>query len=134
MTGDVDGEHWVRVWTLVPRSLDKDQLHALHECLDRLPAHAILALDFSQVAIVSSVGLHGLLSLLRQARPHHVNLHVIGLSPAVRAIFELTHVDRLFHLHVSMDSWQAWRQGRHLIDMPSDTMPLGPGMAGRGDS
>ena len=113
-------DHIVRVWTLVPRSLDKDQLRSLHECLHQLPDQAVLALDFSRVAIVSSIGLHGLLSLLREARPHHVELHVIGLSAPVHAIFELTHVDRLFHIHADMDSWLSWRNGKNLVDMALD--------------
>ena len=107
----------MRVWALVPRSLDKGQLHDLHDCLHQLPDQSILALDFSSVAIVSSVGLHGLLSLLRQARPHHVELHVIGLSAPVHAMFELTHVDRLFHTHVDMDAWLNWRSDKNLVDV-----------------
>jgi anti-sigma B factor antagonist len=58
-----------------------------------------LVLDLRRVRFVDSSGLGAFLSCLRRANEHGGKLELCGLGPAVRAVFELVRMHRVFDLH-----------------------------------
>lgn len=57
-----------------------------------------LVIDFSAVRFVDSSGLGALLAAVRVASRNGSRIRVAGLSPDVRATFQLTCLDRIFDI------------------------------------
>jgi anti-sigma B factor antagonist len=57
-----------------------------------------LVLDLSQVRFVDSSGLFALVSTLKAARSAGGDVGLLQVKPAVRAVIELTRLDRVFAL------------------------------------
>ena len=66
-------------------------------------AHATLALDMSRLTFVDSSGLGALLSLHRAMNGKKGRLLLFGLNRPVRALFELSRMDRVFSICISRD-------------------------------
>ncbi|HEB77575.1 MAG TPA: anti-sigma factor antagonist [Methylothermaceae bacterium] len=61
-----------------------------------------LIVDLSQVRFIDSSGLGALLSGYKNASLHHASLVLAGLQPRVRALFELTRLDRVFEIYADV--------------------------------
>lgn len=59
---------------------------------------SLLILDLSEVAVMDSSGLGALVSVLKGLGVKG-ELRVVGLSPAVRELFRLTRMDRVFKIY-----------------------------------
>ncbi len=55
--------------------------------------------DLTRVRFIDSSGLGAMLSCLRQMSARGGDLKLCGLSPQVRATFELVRLDRIFEIH-----------------------------------
>ena len=58
--------------------------------------HTSLLIDMSQVESLDSAGLMALVSALSLSQRLNRQLSLCGIAPAVRIIFELTQLDRVF--------------------------------------
>lgn len=65
--------------------------------------HRKVVFDMSQVKFVDSSGLGGLISCLRQLNGRNGDLRLCNMSTAVRALFELMRMHRVFNIQPSMD-------------------------------
>ena len=72
--------------------------------------------DFSEVAFMDSTGIHALLGAYRRAQ-NRGSLAVVGSSPAVRRVFEITGVSELLLVEPQPLTWRqvtfhtsGWRQ------------------------
>jgi anti-sigma B factor antagonist len=63
-----------------------------------LDAHAKLVLDLSRVRFVDSSGLGAFISCLRRLNAKSGDLKLCGMSKAVRAVFELVRMHRVFDI------------------------------------
>ena len=63
-----------------------------------LDAHPRLVLDLSRLGFVDSSGLGAFISCLRKANAAGGDLKLCGLSKAVRAVFELVRMHRVFDI------------------------------------
>ena len=70
-----------------------------------------LLLDLSGVTFMDSAGLGLLVGIRRQARMFRGSLAVVAPSRPVRRIFELTALDKVFHLYATLEEARA--QGVH---------------------
>jgi anti-sigma B factor antagonist len=64
--------------------------------------HRDIVIDFSSVDFVDSSGLGAIVSCLKQMGPQG-NLAISGAGGAVRRLFSLTRMDRVFSLHETVD-------------------------------
>jgi anti-sigma B factor antagonist len=64
-----------------------------------LDANATLVLDLGRLRFVDSSGLGAFISCLRKLNAKGGDLKLCGLSPAVRAVFELVRMHRVFDIH-----------------------------------
>jgi len=62
-----------------------------------------LVADLSQLEFIDSSGLGSLVSIMKIARKTGGDLRLCGLNPAVRSIFELTRLSRIFHSYESVE-------------------------------
>ncbi len=65
--------------------------------------HSQLVLDMSEVEFVDSSGLGAIVACLKRLGPKG-SLAIAGASGAVRRLFSLTRMDRVFVLHDSVDA------------------------------
>jgi anti-sigma B factor antagonist len=79
----------------------KDQLAAV------LQPGAKLVFDLSQLRFVDSSGLGLLLSSLRQVHSTGGDLKLCGMNKAVRALFELVRMHRVFEIYATRDDARA---------------------------
>lgn len=57
--------------------------------------------DLGGVSYVDSTGLGSLMQLYRQVKDRGGTMHFYNLTPPVRDIFELTHLDKIIQIHPS---------------------------------
>jgi len=62
-----------------------------------------LIVDLSAVRFIDSSGLGALLSGYKNANLHRASLVLAGLQPRVRAMFELTRLNRVFEIYGDVD-------------------------------
>ena len=65
--------------------------------------HRKVVIDMSHVKFVDSSGLGGLISCLRLLNNRNGDLRLCNLSAAVRALFELMRMHRVFNIQPSID-------------------------------
>ncbi len=68
-----------------------------------LGEHRKVIFDMSQVRFVDSSGLGGLISCLRLLNSRNGDLRLCNMSAAVRALFELMRMHRVFNIQPSID-------------------------------
>lgn len=68
-----------------------------------LEAHAELVLDLSRVRFIDSSGLGAILSCLRQLGGKGGELKLCGMTPQVRAVFELVRMHRIFDIYPTLE-------------------------------
>jgi anti-sigma B factor antagonist len=74
-----------------------------------LAMHSNLVLDLSRLRFVDSAGLGALISCLRKLNARRGDLKLAGMSTAVRGVFELVRMDRVFDiLPTSEDAVRAF--------------------------
>ena len=70
---------------------------------------AQLVLDLGRVMYIDSSGLGALVSAMKQARAAGGDIKLCGLASDVRALFEMTRLDKVLSLHASRkDAVAAW--------------------------
>jgi len=74
----------------------KDSLIAL------LPQNKFI-IDLSEVTLIDSGGLGGLVSILKATHVSDAKLVIFGLQKPVRVMFELTRMHKLFEIHSDLD-------------------------------
>lgn len=98
----------VVVVTLPGEKLDAGNAKALKEELTAvLQPGAKLVFDLSQLRFVDSSGLGLLLSSLRQVHSTGGDLRLCGMQKAVRALFELVRMHRVFEIFATRDEARA---------------------------
>lgn len=70
---------------------------SLDKTLENTSAHILI--DLSSVTFLDSTALASLVQGMKHARQQGGDLYICGLQPAVRTIFELTRLDKAFHLY-----------------------------------
>lgn len=68
-----------------------------------LAANPNVAFDMSRLNFVDSAGVGALLSCLRRLSAADGDLKLFGLSPTVRAVFDMTRMHRIFDLFETRD-------------------------------
>ncbi len=71
------------------------------------PDVSILLLDMEQVEYIDSAGLMTLVSALNLAQSLKRRFIICSVSPAVRMIFELTQLDRVFEIFENQAAFEA---------------------------
>lgn len=66
--------------------------------LDSLPHAATVALNLEAIRYIDSSGIATLIEVLKDSQRLKMQFVLFGLSPAVQAVFQLTHVFRLFRI------------------------------------
>ena len=66
-----------------------------------LEAHSKLMLDLAKLRFVDSSGLGAFLSCLRKLKAKGGDLKLFGMSKAVRAVFELVRMHRVFDIYAT---------------------------------
>lgn len=61
-----------------------------------------IVLDMSRIDFMDSSGLGALISVLKLMLPDKV-FEVSGLTPPVKKLFDLTHMDRVFNIYTTVD-------------------------------
>jgi anti-sigma B factor antagonist len=69
-----------------------------------LEAHAKIVCDLTRLRFVDSSGLGAFLSCLRRVNARGGDLKLCGLSKAVRALFELVRMHRVFDIHPTREA------------------------------
>lgn len=69
--------------------------------------HSGLLVDLSQVESLDSAGLMALVSALRLAQKTGKQFSLCSVSPAIRIIFELTQLDRVFEIFEDSAAFEA---------------------------
>lgn len=64
--------------------------------------HQRIAIDLSDVDFMDSTGLGVLIGALKRLRESDGSLVLAGIKPAVARVFEITGLDRIFTIHVSL--------------------------------
>lgn len=72
----------------------------LEEMVARAPARLIV--DLTEVTSIDSSCLSAMLDAAKALRPTGGALHLVVTDPAVRRIFQITLLDRLFSIHASL--------------------------------
>jgi len=76
---------------------------ALKESLVALLPQNKFVVDLSQVALIDSGGLGGLVSILKATNACDAQLVIFGLQKPVRMMFELTRMHKLFEICNDLD-------------------------------
>lgn len=85
-------------------ALDADTSKAFRKKIkDSLEGKKQVVLDLSSLTLVDSSGLGVLIACLRQVSAAGGDLKLCGLSPQVRALFELVRMHRLFSIYNTRD-------------------------------
>ena len=74
---------------------------ALQAATPNPPAH--LVVDLEGVSFIDSTGLATLVQGMKRCRQLEGDLHLCGLQPPVRMIFELTRLDKAFEIFYTVD-------------------------------
>lgn len=69
----------------------------------QMDSHKHVVFDLSTLTFVDSSGMGTLLSCLRQVSSKGGDLKLCGLTPQVRAVFQLVRMHRLFDIYSSKD-------------------------------
>jgi anti-sigma B factor antagonist len=78
-----------------------------HDMAPILESEANVVLDLARVRFVDSSGLGAFLSCLRRVNERGGDLKLCGMSKAVRGVFELVRMHRVFEIHPSREAAQA---------------------------
>lgn len=70
--------------------------HSLLEVVAQGPARIVV--NLADVPYMDSSGVASLVKLLSRARHGNLKLHLVGLQPRVRSIFEITRLDTVFDI------------------------------------
>lgn len=98
----------VVIVTLPGETLDAGNAKVLKDNLGNiLQPGAKLVFDLSQLRFVDSSGLGLLLSSLRQVHNTGGDLKLCGMNKAVRALFELVRMHRVFEIFATRDEARA---------------------------
>lgn len=98
----------VTVVTLPGETLDASSAKGLKDELSSvLQPGAKLVFDLSRLRFVDSSGLGLLLSSLRQVHSTGGDLKLCGMNKAVRALFELTRMHKVFEIYATRDEAAA---------------------------
>lgn len=83
--------------------VDLHQSPALHATLVDVAAGRPrrLVLNLSEVQYMDSSGVGTLVELLRRVNAYKGKLALVGLTPRVRSVFEITKLDKFFAIHAS---------------------------------
>lgn len=65
-----------------------------------------LVIDLSEVDYISSSGIGVLVSTLKKARHSGGSLVLCGMTPDIHELFTLTHLDRVFTIAATVDSYR----------------------------
>ncbi len=76
---------------------------ALKESLVALLPQNKFVVDLSEVALIDSGGLGGLVSILKATNAGDAQLVIFGLQKPVRVMFELTRMHKLFEIYNDLD-------------------------------
>jgi anti-sigma B factor antagonist len=83
---------------------DASRAPELQQAVDRgARASHHLVVDLSGVNLVDSAALGVLLRVAKRLRPRGGDVRIVAGSEPIRRLFEITLLDRLFPLHVSVD-------------------------------
>jgi anti-sigma B factor antagonist len=77
----------------------------LRDCLSGLMDEGVtrLVLDLSETTFVDSMALGVLLGSVKRLRPSDGRVEVVVPRPDIRRIFEITMLDRVFDLHMTLE-------------------------------
>jgi anti-sigma B factor antagonist len=82
------------------KNLDASNVKAFRAAIvPQLEQHDKVVLDLSNVEFIDSAGVGTLISCLRIVTERQGQLRLCGLNRAVRALFELMRMHRLFEVH-----------------------------------
>lgn len=70
-----------------------------------------IVLDMSRIEFMDSSGLGALISVMKMMLPDKA-FEISGLTPPVKKLFDLTHMDRVFNIHVTIDDAIAGQHKR----------------------
>ncbi|MDP3518318.1 MAG: STAS domain-containing protein [Pseudohongiella sp.] len=89
----------------VEKNLDASNVQAFRAAIvPQLEQHNRIVLDLSNVEFIDSAGVGTLISCLRIVTERKGQLRLCGLNRAVRALFELMRMNRLFEVHPDRQS------------------------------
>lgn len=71
------------------------------------PDHTLWVIDLEGIDFIDTSGLGSLVSGLNLSREHQCRLVLCNLQAAVKLIFEITQLDRIFEIFDSYDSFLA---------------------------
>lgn len=99
-----EGPEAVRVVQVVGQ-LSFDEVAALREQLKQIwkAKSSTVVIDLTRCDYVDSAGLAALVKGLKQARKQGRSFVLAGVSPQVRSLLRLTHLDRLFETQASLN-------------------------------
>lgn len=63
-----------------------------------------IVLDIAEVRYINSSALRILADALTYNREHHGDLHLVGISPRIRRVFEIIGFDKFFHFHDDLEA------------------------------
>ncbi len=81
----------------------------MHDISESGATHIVL--DMSRIEFMDSSGLGALISVLKRMSPEKV-FEVSGLTPPVKKVFDLTHMNRIFNIHRTIDDAIVQEQER----------------------
>ena len=85
-------------------NLDASNVREFKETIQPLLLnHANVVLDMDGVKFIDSSGLGSLISCLRQLNARQGDMKLCNLSATVQALFEMMRMQRVFHVHDSLD-------------------------------
>jgi anti-anti-sigma factor len=71
------------------------------------PNHAVVLVDMSQVDSLDSAGLMALTAAMTAAQQSGIGFNLCCVPPAIRIIFEVTQLDRVFQIFESRADFDA---------------------------
>ena len=87
-----------------PVSLDAADADELRERLGQLTSErSQIVIDMSNVEFLDSSIIGALVGSMRAARENGGDVKLAKVNPDVQTVFELTRLDRVFRIHVSVD-------------------------------
>ena len=93
----------VHVLTVTKERMNAAVALALKESLVALLPQSKFVVDLSEVALIDSGGLGGLVSILKTTNASDAQLIIFGLQKPVRVMFELTRMHKLFEIYNDLD-------------------------------
>lgn len=87
------------------KTLDASNVQAFRAAMiPHIEQHDKIILDLSAVEFIDSAGIGTLISCLRVVTERQAQLRLCGMNRAVRALFELMRMHRLFEVYSDRDS------------------------------